>query len=61
MQVINMFSVGVMTANELRHSLNKPNFVDKLYSFTAKHTHVHSISDMSPIYDSDDEPPKIDE
>ena len=61
MQVINMFSAGDVTADELGDSLNKLNFVNKLHSFTTKHTHTHSISDMSPIYDSDDEPPKIDE
>ena len=61
MQAINMFSVGDVIADELGHSLNKPNFIDKLHLFTAKHTHAHSISDMSPIYNSDDEPPEIDE
>ena len=61
MQVINIFSLGDVTADELGHSLNELNFVDTLHSFTAKHNHAHSISDMSPIYDSDDEPPKFDE
>ena len=61
MQVINIFSLGDVTADELGHSLNELNFVDTLHSFTAKHNHAHSISDMSPIDDSDGEPPKIDE
>ncbi|KAF8509710.1 hypothetical protein BU17DRAFT_77813 [Hysterangium stoloniferum] len=51
---------AIVMVDELAHSLNEPNFVNKLHLFTADQIHADSYFNMSPMDDSDDQPPEID-
>src|ERR1700683_4673619 len=57
-----MFSAAVVTADALAHSLDEPNLVNKLRSFSADQTRASDYnSDVSLVDDSDNQLPEIDD